>query len=164
MVAAIGDAAFDRALEIEPAKLVLARDPRDHAKAQLPPGAAAGSHPHPRLQRLFDVRRLVRRRANFLQRRGRRAEAVAIADEREQILDRARGAERVGAWRAKDCHPGALGHRTPPQLAYRGAAAAAPGERRVARCNLFRRDALEAGLRVGDIDVRGEPQRGAGWF
>src|SRR5216684_4969282 len=164
MVATLGDAALHGTLEIEPAKLVLARDTRDHAKAQLPPGAAAGSHPHPFLQRLFDVGRFVRGGANFLQRRGCRAEAVAIANKCKQILDRARGSERVGARRAEDCHPGALGHRPAPQLAYRRTAAAASREVRVARCGLFRRDTLEAGLRVRDINVRGEPQRGAGWL
>src|SRR5205085_4437929 len=87
MVAAIGDAALDRTLKIEPAKFVLARDARYHAKAQLAPGAAAGSHSHPRLQRLFDVGRFVSDRANFLKCRGRSAESVAITDEREQILD-----------------------------------------------------------------------------
>src|ERR1700756_4061735 len=136
MVATLDDAALYGALEVEPAKLVLARDPRNHAKTQLPPGAAAGSHPHPLLQRLFDVGHLVRGSANFLQRRGRHAKAVAIANKREQILDRARGAERVGTRRAEDCHPRTLGHRAPSQLAYREAAATTPGKRRVARCDL----------------------------
>src|ERR1700738_1475107 len=102
MVAAFGDAALDGALEIEPAKLVLARDARDHTKAQPPPGAAARSHPHSRLQRLLDVGRLVCDRANFLQSGGRRAESVAVAGEREQILDRARAGQWLGSRRAEN--------------------------------------------------------------
>src|SRR5271163_3151568 len=156
MVAALGDAALDCALKIEPAKFVIAGDARDHAKAQPPPGAASGSHPYPRLQRFVDVGRLVPDGANLLQSGGRRTKLVAIADEREQVLDGTRSAKRVGAWSAEDCHPGTLGHHAPPQLAHRGTYATTPASgRRVARGDLFRRHGLEAGLRVGDINVRG---------
>src|ERR1700694_2974590 len=94
MVAALGDAALDGALKIEPAKFMLARDARDHTKAQPASGAATGSHPHPHLQRLLDVGRLVCDRANFLQSGGRCTESVAVAGERKQVLDRA----RAGQW------------------------------------------------------------------
>ena len=149
VIYALGDSAFDRALKIQPAKIMVARHPRDHAIVDAPAGARARRDRRAIGERTLHEGRIAGHPQHSREHIGVVRDFGAISDDREDVLGRAYRRESRGMARLQDCHARAIADSAPSDLTGRG----------YARYRFLADNSFKSGLCVRRVQPRSQRER-----